>query len=155
MVSSAESELRPSLLLRIAGRLCALPLAHVIETMRPLPVEPVAGAPRGVQGVSIVRGRAVPVVDAARLFDRPSGMPTRFVTLRAGDRVAALAVDEVLGVRVLAAASLDALPALLSAAAAESVSAIGTLDAELLLILDAARMIPEEVGSRGAVPGAN
>jgi purine-binding chemotaxis protein CheW len=155
MVSSAESELRPSLLFRIAGQLCALPLEHVIETMRPLPVEPVAGAPPAVRGLSIVRGRPVPVIDAARLFDRPSGLSTRFVTLRAGERVAALAVDEVLGVRRLAPASLEQLPALLGTAAADALSAIGTLDAELLLILDGGRMIPEEFAALVGAPGAS
>lgn len=36
--------------------------------MRPLPVAAVAGAPDFVAGVAIIRGDAVPVVDAARLL---------------------------------------------------------------------------------------
>jgi len=56
------------LLFRIGGRLCALRLESVLETMRPLPVEPMAGTPPFVLGISIVRGVAMPVVDPARLF---------------------------------------------------------------------------------------
>ena len=43
--------------------LAALPLEHVVETMRPLPVEPLGDAPRFILGLSIVRGEPIPVVD--------------------------------------------------------------------------------------------
>jgi purine-binding chemotaxis protein CheW len=155
MVSTAETELRPSLLCRIADRLCALPLEHVIETMRPLPIEPVEGAPDAVRGLSIVRGVPIPVVDASRFFGPQATAPGRFVTLRVGERVAALAVDAVIGVRGLAVPSLEKLPALLGAAAADSVAAIATLDAELLLVLDGARLIPDELAAPGGPPGAS
>ena len=38
---------------RVGGIRCALPLAAVIETMRLLPVERIAGAPAWILGVSI------------------------------------------------------------------------------------------------------
>src|SRR5688572_15607941 len=56
------------LICRVSTRVCALPLDAVVETMRPLVVEPVAGAPGFVSGLSIVRGEPIPVVDAARLL---------------------------------------------------------------------------------------
>jgi hypothetical protein len=34
-----------SLACRVANRLCALPVGAVIGTLRPLPLEPIAGAP--------------------------------------------------------------------------------------------------------------
>jgi hypothetical protein len=37
--------LSPSLLCVVGGRSCALPLTHVTENMRALPIEPFAGAP--------------------------------------------------------------------------------------------------------------
>ncbi len=55
----------------------------------------------------------------------------------------ALAVDEVLGVRSVPAGTLTALPPLLRDAQTEHVAAIGILDAELLLVLNGARLATE------------
>jgi purine-binding chemotaxis protein CheW len=126
--------------------LCALPLQYVLETMRPLPVEPVVGMPPFVHGLSIIRGIPLPVVDAGALFGSSDGAkPGRFVTVRSGDRQVALAVDEVLGIRELPHAGLQELPPLVREMSADLVSALGTLDAALLLVLCAAHLVPEDV----------
>ena len=135
-----------ALLCRVDSRVCAVPLAQVVETMRPLPVEPVAGVPGFILGVSIIRGTPLPVVDGARLLgtaggERPAG---RFVTVRAGDRQVALAVDAVIGVHQIARESVRDLPPLVRTAHADAVSAIGALDAELLVVLESARMLPDD-----------
>jgi purine-binding chemotaxis protein CheW len=132
------------LICRVSTRVCALPLDAVVETMRPLVVEPVAGAPGFVSGLSIVRGEPIPVVDAARLLGTEVASPSRLVTLRAGTRRFALAVDAVLGVRALDPGSLAVLPPLLDELG-DVVTAIGTLDAQLLLVLRASRLVPESV----------
>ena len=134
-----------SLVCRIDGVLCALPVEHVVETMRPLPVEPLAGAPAFVRGLSIIRGAPVPVVDAASLLGSPDTQPTRFVMVKAGARRVALAVSDVIGVRALAPEKLQALPPLLREAAADIVTSIGALDDELLLVLRSARLVPDAV----------
>jgi purine-binding chemotaxis protein CheW len=143
-----------SLLFRARGHLCALPLAHVVETMRPLPVEPMAGAPPYVRGLAIIRGAPVPVVDVARLLGEEAAgtevgarVPpsARFVTLKIGERAIALAVDGVVGVRTLAVDALHELPALLRDAEVDAVSSIGTLDSELLLVLRSARLVPQNL----------
>ncbi len=135
-----------ALLFRSGVRLCALPVAHVSETMRPLPIEPLASVPPCVRGLSIIRGAPTPVIDLAVLLaDVPTERPARFVTLKIGKRQAALAVDEVIGIRRLPPESLQQLPPLLQNASAGAVSAIGTLDAELLVVLSAARLIPNSV----------
>lgn len=134
-----------SLVCQVATRICALPLGAVIETMRPLPIEPLAGAPDFIAGMAIVRGEPVPVVDAARLLGAGAGRPRRFVTLRGGPRPVALAVDAVLGVRTIAADRFVELPALAGAAAGEVIAAIGALDARLLVVLEAARLVPDVV----------
>jgi purine-binding chemotaxis protein CheW len=133
------------LLFRVQHRLCALALEHVVETMRPLPVEPVPRAPAFVRGLAIIRGAPTPVVDVARLIGAAESRPGRFVTLAIGDRTAALAVDAVLGVRSIPAASIHELPPLLRDATADIVSAVGLLHAELLVVLRGARLIPEEL----------
>lgn len=140
---SAPADAVACLLFRIGNRLCALPVAAVAETMRPLPVDAFADAPGGVIGVAIVRGAPLPVLALAQWFDGSAANATRFVTVKMADRQIALAVDAVVGVETIAAAALQQLPPLLGAAGARSVQALGALDAQLLLLLDAARLIDE------------
>jgi purine-binding chemotaxis protein CheW len=117
----------------------------VIETMRPLPVEALVGAPSFIIGIAVIRGEPVPVVDAARLLGGEPAQPRRLVTLRGGRRPVALAVDAVLGVRDIAAAQLSALTPLAGAIAGELVVVIGTLDHRLLVVLQTARLVPDAV----------
>jgi purine-binding chemotaxis protein CheW len=147
--SDAPAEVGPralaslALFCRVRERLCALPVAHVVETMRPLAIEPLAAMPAFVRGLARIRGAAVPVVDAGALLGaRDEARFTRFVTVRAGERRVALAVEEVLGVRELAAAALQDLPPLLREAGEALVAAVGSLDTGLLVVLHAARIVP-------------
>jgi chemotaxis signal transduction protein len=82
-----------------------------------------------------------------------SPTPARFVSLKVGERIAALAVDAVLDVRSLAAETLSTMPPLLLGGDAQLVSVIGALDAKLLLVLEAARMVPDSVWSAIKGPG--
>jgi purine-binding chemotaxis protein CheW len=133
------------LFFRVASQACALPAAQVEEIMRPMPIDAVAGLPPFILGVSLIRGTASPVIDARRLLlgHAEAWNPRRFVTLRLGARHAALAVDEVLGVRAVPDA-LTALPPLL-ADVGPLIAGIARLDAELMLVLKTGRMVPEEI----------
>lgn len=123
----------------------AFPVAHVIETMRPLPIEPLPGMPVFTLGVAVIRGAAVPVVDAAALLGSTDGANAgRWVMLRAGERRIALAVEAVEGVVEIAADRRAHLPPLLKGANADVISAVGTLDAELLVSLRAASLLSED-----------
>ena len=99
-----------------------------------------------VLGVSVVRGFPVPVLDAALLLAATGrSSPDRFVVLRVGSRTAVLAVDTVLGIRSLERDALVKLPPLLSNAESAVIEAIATLDSELLVVLNCARIVPPEV----------
>lgn len=140
------SEVRELCLLVRAGRqLCALPLEHVDETMRPQPVHAVAGAPRFVRGLAVIRGVPVPVVDAASVLGDEALHPARFVTIRTAHGRVAFAVDHVLGVSRIDRNTVSHLPPLLAHANVDIVAAIGTLDAELLMVLRSIRLVPEAV----------
>jgi purine-binding chemotaxis protein CheW len=135
-----------SLLFSIGARFCALPIEHVVETMRPLPVEAISGAPDIVSGVAVVRGVPLPVIDGAALLgDARTTAPGRFITVRVGERRAVLAVHSIQGVRLLPTTSLHELAPLLRDAAAEIVAKIGALDARLLLVLQTMRLLPESL----------
>jgi purine-binding chemotaxis protein CheW len=135
----------PLLLCRLATRLVGLPIEHVIETMRPLPVQKLPGAPPFVMGLAVIRGVPVPVVDTGALLGESDSRSGRFVTVFAGDRTVALSVEDVIGIRALSSGSLQGLPPLVREAGSKTISALGTLDAELLLILRSARLVPQEL----------
>jgi purine-binding chemotaxis protein CheW len=124
-----------------------LPLAHVSETMRPLPIDVILGLPKPVSGVAIIRGVPTPVVDAAWLLAGEASLPTRFVTVKVGGRHVALAVEDVIGIRTIPSDAIDALPPLLTDASSAAIAAIGRLDSQLLVVLQSARLVPESAWS--------
>ncbi|HEX7687825.1 MAG TPA: chemotaxis protein CheW [Burkholderiaceae bacterium] len=136
---------RLALVFRIAARLCALPLAQVVEIMRPLPVRQLDGTPGFVLGAAMVRGLPTPVVSGARLLggeDAPAG-GGRWIGVVAGSRRVMLEVDEVGGIRRIPAGDGAAAQPLLEGVAADRIATLGRLDGELLSTLQAARVVPE------------
>jgi chemotaxis signal transduction protein len=129
------------LLFRVGDVSCAIPCAHVVETMRRPPVTPLDGMPAFTLGMATIRGNATPVVDAAALLGWPTGPAQRLVTVRAGDQVVALAVDDVIGVSFMDPAQLAARPRLLTESPAGIVRALATKDGALHLVLDTARVV--------------
>ena len=113
-MSQQPSAAVKTLIVRAQAYLCALPLALVVETMRPLPVEPLASVPPFVRGMSIVRGEPTPVIDLAMLLGATRELPWRFVTIRIGEKQVALSVGAVAGVFDLDPHVMDRLPPLLS-----------------------------------------
>ncbi|WP_394778602.1 chemotaxis protein CheW [Undibacterium sp.] len=149
------------LVCRDERRLCAFALADVAETMRPLPLQTLQGMPPFLLGVALIRGAMLPVVSLARLLgkaDTDNDAPhlhanfhsdihshQRYVTLKLGSRQLAVAVQQVLGVRQLGSSTLADMPSLLREAGADVISAISTLDAELLLVLKGAHLIADDI----------
>jgi purine-binding chemotaxis protein CheW len=138
---------RKALILGVQTRMCAVPLTCVIETMRPLPTERIAGTPPFVLGVAIVRGIPTPVVDLGAILGAPPAHKgERFVTVRTGSRQVALLAGTVLGIRDLdALAATQELPPLLEGAPEDVIEKIGTLDERFLVVLQEAWKLPDEV----------
>ncbi|HYL62682.1 MAG TPA: chemotaxis protein CheW [Candidatus Methylomirabilis sp.] len=135
-----------ALIVGLKSCLCAVPLTHVIETMRPLPVELITGVPSFVQGISIIRGIPTPVIDLGTVVGTPSERVERFVTLRVRDKQVALSVKAVLGVCDLGrVVTMRELPPLLQRASKEVIETIGTLDEQMLLVLREGWELPDEV----------
>ena len=140
-----------ALIVGVQSCACAMPLMHVIEVMRPLPIGPISGAVSFVRGMSIVRGIPTPVVDLASLLGAPNGVNGRLVTLRLGNRQVALCVSAVLGVRELDSLTIQELPPLLYGAPSDVIDAIGTLDSQILFVLRSGWRLPDEVWQALAV----
>lgn len=142
---SAEATNTAYLIVVAGGQRCALPLSSVVETMRPLPVRPLAEAPPFVAGVSIIRGQPVPVASLATLLGSEADDARRFIVVRAAAGSVAMAVADVVGVRQLAGDALAAVPPLLAKANAEAVAALASLDRDLLIVLKTAHIVDDEV----------
>ncbi len=128
------------------ARICALPLENVDEVMRPLPTEPVPGTPSFLRGLALIRGVPTPVVDLASLIDSSVSAPIgRYVTFRFDERRLALAVDGVFGLRRLRTCRLHALSPLFDAGGRACVASVAVCDRQLLFVLQAARIIPDEL----------
>jgi purine-binding chemotaxis protein CheW len=144
MTKQADSVVK-TLVVRAQAYLCALPLHVVIETMRPLPIEPLAGVPPYVSGMSIVRGEPTPVIDLALLLGATRELPWRFVTVRSSGKQVALAVGAVAGIYDLDCRVMDQLPPLLRSVSAEFVKSVSILDEQFLFALRSGWELPQEV----------
>jgi purine-binding chemotaxis protein CheW len=127
---------------RVGDHHFALPMTEIIETMRMLPIEVIAGAPAIVRGLCIVRGEPVPIVDTALLFGEHSIQYERIVTARVAGRTVGFAADAVVDVRSIAADAIESLPPLFGCV--DSVSTMTVLDEDLVFFLSAARVIPDD-----------
>jgi purine-binding chemotaxis protein CheW len=134
------------LLCRTGSHHFALPVQRVVETMRMLPIETVAGCPPIVRGVSVIRGTPTPVIDAALLFDGQHGQCERLVTVRTGKRTIAVATQAVVGIWETTDGELDDLPPLLGNV--EAIASLKTLDQQLVFLLHIARIIPDDILAR-------
>jgi purine-binding chemotaxis protein CheW len=116
--------------------------------MRGLPLRPVAGAPRFIRGLSIIRGALLPVVSLAALLgaeEAASPRVGRLVTVRTGERQIALHVDEVIGAKHIDTSALALTPPLLSEALPGPTERLGALDGQTLAMLSAARILSDDL----------
>lgn len=139
---------RSYLLVQCRSWHCALPLTEVVETMRPLPLQSVAGVPRFVLGLSLIRGELIPVVDLARILGAEGGEERgaeggRLVVVRTAERRLALAVDAVLRVLPPELAEGCKVAPLLRQALPAEVAALAVLDGAALAVLESVNVLPE------------
>jgi purine-binding chemotaxis protein CheW len=154
------------LLCQVDASYLAVPISHVIEVTRPMPITRLPDAPSWVAGVSVLRGIVTPVVDARKLLiddaaarsaehgsssarrkdiarpRRLSPPSPRWVALRVDDRRVALAVDAVLRAHTLLPDASRAVPPLL--AASRAITALGTLEGKLLMVLEGAPLLASD-----------
>ncbi|MBX3167229.1 MAG: chemotaxis protein CheW [Candidatus Eremiobacteraeota bacterium] len=139
-------EIQRFLLCRLATSWCALGLQGLGEVMRPQPVERVAGLPEFVDGLAVIRGEALPVVNLPRLLcgsRSPEGTQERFVTAHSQGRQLALRVDEVAGIFPLKSEIWHALPSLLDGLQGDHLAALGSLDGDLVMLLRRTNLLSE------------
>lgn len=153
-VGRPDGSLATALVFRAGPLFCALPLDEVIETMRPLAIQPLAGTAPFVRGLSIMRGAPAPVVDVAQLLlGDDVGTVRRFVAVGTDRGPVAFATGEVLGIRSVGDAGATRQHAeLLGGAPMRLVAAVGTFDSAPLLVLQSMRVLADEIWAAAASP---
>ena len=133
-----------SLVFRAGSRLYAMPLESVVEVM-PVPrYRFVLGAPAFVLGVTVLRGEVAPVVDLSRLVSGEASEPTRAIVLRVGQRLVTVVVEGIDSCVALPGSELRSMPPLLSGADSGAAE-LRLLDGQLLVVLEAARLLSESL----------
>ena len=140
--SAAMNHEHLALAVRIGEHRHAVPIAAVEEVLPALAIETVPQCPGFIRGVISVRGRLIPVLDAAErlgLAHHPRPAEPHIVCLRIGERLLGLEVDEALdlvdlqpGVRVTAD-ELGARPGFFAGAVELDGQIIRLLEPRLLL----------------------
>lgn len=139
------------LLCRLSTSWCALNLQGLREIMRPQPVDRISGLPDFVDGISIIRGLPLPVLNLPRLLcgsTSTAGSQERFVTAESDGQILALRVDEVAGIFALAEEMWRNLPSLLDGLQSEHVAALGNHDGHVVMLLRRANLLSEADWSR-------
>ena len=148
MQSKADDRLMPCRRWCLCESTCVCVLSHWLTSWKrcvPCRCSRSRVRPSYVDGVAMIRGEPVPVVRLARLLKMDQAAePARLVVVRTGRGRVALGVDGVIGVRSLKAATIQSVPPLL-ADASELIAGLGSLDRELLIVLQASRILPDEV----------
>ncbi|MEV6348754.1 chemotaxis protein CheW [Actinoplanes sp. NPDC051851] len=139
-----------ALVFRAGPLFCALPLAEVIEIMRPLETRPLAGTPPYVRGLAILRGEPSPVIDMTRLLTGVEGEISRYVAVHAGRGPVACATGPVLGVQDVTGTPPEGPATLFTRASRSLIAAVGTIGTEPLLVLRSLRTVPDEVWEAAA-----
>jgi purine-binding chemotaxis protein CheW len=144
-LAAQDSRNVPLLIVRAADRLCGVPLTSVVEILRPVAIQELAGLPAYLCGLSVIRGQPTAVVDVSTLLTGISdGRIGRFLSMRTDGKPFALRVQSVLGIDRVERHTLRGLPEL-AEPARDLVDSVGTLGKELLTVLRSSLAFSQEV----------
>lgn len=140
MSAAIASTTPTALLLRAGGLVCAAPLTHLVEVLRPLPVVGLASAPPSVLGMTAYRGGSAPVIHLSLVLGLGEVAPIeRFVALRTLRGLVLLAVEGVLGFGELEASTPGSVSPLLWDT--DVVTELGARDGSLVAVLNTFRLL--------------
>ena len=143
---------RQLLLVRVGTLMCGLPMEHLSETCRPLPVKAMKSTLPYVRGVTVIRSAPAPVISLSTLLWGQPASATRFVVLRTGQGRVVLEVEEVVGVASIPSERLVDSPRVLGEAIREHVTALAEVDGELLAVLASAHLVSDDLLRTSAPP---
>ena len=130
---------------RLGWQTYALPLECVERVLRMVAITTVPEAPAEVLGLVDLEGEVIPVVDLRRLLGlarQRLHVDDRLLVVRVAQRALAFAVDEATAVLTVGGHVVEAPPA--AVARARPLAAVIRRSEGLVLVLDAARLLPED-----------
>ncbi len=133
---------------KVGGSEYLLPTETVVQIESFTGATIVPGAPEFVAGIVQIRGRVVPVIDMRRRFQQASAEPTldsRIVVGQRGERLVGLLVDAAREVLKVPPSELKPPPRLLEDDSAGFVKAVAQVGPRLLMLIDFAKVIGEEI----------
>ncbi len=148
--SQAEPKSYRYVVFRVNRQHYALPLDHVIRTVRMVAVTPVPDLPHSVLGIINMAGQMLPVIDLRRLFgqtDKDPELQDVLLVLHIHRQTAAIIVDEVLNVLEFRPMQLQSPSATVSQS--RFLAAAVQQEDTLILVLDASRLLPSNDNEMG------
>lgn len=129
---------------RLGDDLFAAPIEAVERVLRYQAPRSIPNLPAWIGGVIEYGNRIVPVIDLRKRFELPAAPHSplmRLLVLNTGGEWAAVLVDAVLDVRTVQAADLVPPPPLFRGLAAEYLRGVMRRDDQLVIVLDADRLL--------------
>ena len=134
-MAASDSSGNQLLIVNAAGRLCGVPIGSVLEILRPVAIQELAGLPAYLCGLAVIRGQPTAVVDVSTVLTGLSdGRIGRYLSMRSEGRPFALRVEAVLGIREVDRRAFRDLPELIEPAR-DLVAGVLALGTELLTVL--------------------
>lgn len=142
----AAETLRRMVSFAVGSEKFVVDVTQVQEIIRPAPVSRVPKAPAFIEGVMNLRGQIIPVVDLRKRFGletRAQDRDTRIVVMTLEKGMVGFIVDRALQVLQIGSEVVDPLPAGVAGREAEYLVGVVKREKELLLMLDAERILTE------------
>lgn len=135
---------------RVDRQSYALPLDQVTRAIRMVAFSTIPKMAAYVQGMITLAGKVIPVMDLRRYFGQKPKEPEltdRLLIVRVENQTVAVAVDEVLKVLTFTAQQMEPPPPNVSRSPA--LVAAAYRDDDLILVLDACRLLPQNIEDAG------
>ena len=133
--------------LELAGETYGIAIGRVQEILRLQPIMRVPNSPPGIQGLTNLRGRVIPVLDLRQRFGLPTEVPngkSRIVVAELGQHTVGLLVDGVSEVLRVPAEAIEAPSVLVTTRDSTYLRGVAKLDGRLILLLDLAQILTKE-----------
>ncbi|HLH25601.1 MAG TPA: chemotaxis protein CheW [Chloroflexota bacterium] len=132
--------------LELAGEAYGVEIERVQEIIRMQSITRVPNGPAGVEGVTNLRGRVIPVLDLRQRFGLAQTPPTRqsrIVVAELGEHAVGLVVDGVSEVLRVPTDAVEPPSALVTGADSLYLRGVAKIDERLVLLLDLARLLSD------------
>jgi purine-binding chemotaxis protein CheW len=130
--------------LELAGEAYGVEIERVQEIIRMQPITRVPNGPAGVEGVTNLRGRVIPVLDLRQRFalaQTPATRQSRIVVAELGEHAVGLVVDGVSEVLRVPADAVEPPSSLVTGSDSLYLRGVAKIDERLVLLLDLARLL--------------